>query len=77
MRGNLNRQTKELKSLAVPDMVQVQIQIGKDPGAFLPLGQGGAEDPPRRSASYLGGKELEPLFAHCKHHYSFPLQKFF
>ena len=39
------------------------------------IGAGGAKDPPRRNASYLGGKELEPLFAHCTHHYSFPLQK--
>jgi len=39
------------------------------------IGAGGAEDPPRRNVSYLGGKELEPLFAHCTHHYSFPLQK--
>ena len=45
-----------------------------DRGVFA-IGAGGAEDPPRRNASYLGGKELEPLFAHCTHHYSFPLQK--
>ena len=43
-------------------------------GRFCHWGRG-AEDPPRRNASYLGGKELEPLFAHCTHHYSFPLQK--
>ena len=43
-------------------------------GLFCHWGRG-AEDPPRRNASYLGGKELEPLFAHCTHHYSFPLQK--
>ena len=34
-----------------------------DRGVFA-IGAGGAEDPPRRNASYLGGKELEPLFAH-------------
>ena len=39
------------------------------------IGAGGAKDPPRRNASYLGEKELEPLVAHCTQHYFFPLQK--
>ena len=43
-------------------------------GVFA-IGAGGAEDPPRRNASYLGGKELELLFAICTPHYSFPLQE--
>ena len=49
-------------------------QATVDRGVFA-IGAGGAEDPPRKNASYLGGKELEPLFAHCTYHYSFPLQK--
>jgi len=43
-------------------------------GRFCHWGRGGWR-PPRRNASYLGGKELGPMFAHCTHHYSFPLQK--
>ena len=44
-------------------------------GAFFAIGAGGAKDPPRRNACYLGEKELEPLVAHCTHHYFFLLQK--